>query len=98
MSCDLWNCPEVPLIGPGLSRLRAASLHRASLCKYKDAMRGKRFITTKEAQDKFGLKLEERGAWEAATRVIKEDGRSSWSLMRVGLPMANGLEFIEIRT
>jgi hypothetical protein len=71
LSCDLWSCPEVPLIGPGFSRLHAVSLYRAGLRKYNDAMQENRFITTEEAQDRFGLKLEERGAWEAATRAMR---------------------------
>jgi hypothetical protein len=30
-SCNLWNCPGVPLIGPGFSKLRAGQLHKVGL-------------------------------------------------------------------
>jgi hypothetical protein len=70
MSYDLWSCLEAPLIGPGFSRLCAANLHKAGLRKYRDAIRGRGFISTVEAQARFGLKPVEQVAWEAATHLM----------------------------
>jgi hypothetical protein len=70
LSCNVWSCPEVALIGPGFSRRCAANLHKAGLRKYRDIMRGAGFITADEVQERFGLKQEESGAWEAAVRTM----------------------------
>jgi exonuclease III len=81
LSCDLWSCPGAPLIGPGFSKARAANLHTAGLCKYRDAMRDTRFIDAAEAQLRFGLKPEEHGAWEASTHFLSRKWRGmAWNL------------------
>jgi hypothetical protein len=76
MSCNVWSCPEAAIIGPGFSRLRASNLHKASLCKDCDIMRGSGFVSAAEAQGGFGLKKEERRAWEAATQTMSRRWQS----------------------
>ena len=70
LNCNIWTCPEVPLIGPGFSRLKASNLHKKGPQKYSDIMRGSGFIPTHEIQHCFGLKQEEREAWEAVVQVM----------------------------
>jgi hypothetical protein len=78
MSCSVWFCPTVTLIGPGFSKYRAASLHKEGMQKYHDILdSNKRFITVEVAQRRFGLQIEEAGAWNAAVRIMSQ----AWQLI-----------------
>jgi hypothetical protein len=48
LSCSLWFCPLVPLIGPGFSKSRASALHKAGLRRYRDAMVEGRLLSAEE--------------------------------------------------
>jgi hypothetical protein len=71
LSCSVWFCPMAPIIGPGFSKHRVSILHKAGMRKYRDIMTGRsNFIAADEAQRRFGLQEEERGAWNATVRMM----------------------------
>lgn len=57
-------------IGPSFSRLRAAQLHRSGMRVIRDARNGDQFLLSNEASDRFGLRKDKSGAWEASIRAL----------------------------
>jgi hypothetical protein len=70
LSCSLWLCLEVPLIGPGFSKSRASALYKAGLRRYRGTMENGQFIMAEAAQHRFGLQDAEVGVWNGAVRTM----------------------------
>jgi hypothetical protein len=70
LSESLWWSHFSPQIGGGFSKTRAARLHLAGLGRIRDLRTDNRFLTTEEAQEKFGLLPTEAGAWVAMTQNL----------------------------
>jgi hypothetical protein len=58
------------MLGPSFSRVRGAALSKAGLTVIKDIWLGDRFLNAREASLKFGLRVQEEGAWNAALQMV----------------------------
>lgn len=67
LSCSIWFCPTLPIIGPGFSKQMATMLHKKGMRHYRDIWRQNRFMNPMETQEDFGLLPQESGAWEVMT-------------------------------
>lgn len=72
LSCSLWHCPPLPLIGLGFSRQRASVLHKNGMAFYRNIMTKDNFLPIEELKERYGLLPQEEGAWAASIRNIQE--------------------------
>lgn len=74
---SFWWSPFSSLIGPGFGKAREAKFHKRGLPKIRDAWNGSCFLSSSEAEDSFGLVLEESGVWDVAIRLL----HNSWGTL-----------------
>lgn len=70
LSCSVWWCPSLALIGSGFSKQRAMTLHKRGMRFYRDIWQQSRFMDPLEAQATFGLLPQEEGAWTTMIHAI----------------------------